>query len=282
MDAPEACFDQRRLRDCPIAVVDVETTGLSPHNGDRVCEVAIIRRDPGQEPTIFTSLIDPQRPVSSGAFAVNGISSEMLSGAPQFVTVIPELDRMIDGAVFIAHNAPFDMGFLRNEYELCDGQFSISSVIDTLALSRRYLQLRSNSLASVARYLQVRQSHAHRALSDCETTLGAFDAIVNRCGLLDFTLSEITHGKPSIEDPRSQAMVSLPATLVELLERDGAVEITYLTSRGERSQRVISRVQVMNTGDQTYLLGFCSLRKAERQFRLDRILDWRSVEETAH
>ena len=67
----------------PLAFVDVETTGLSPRYGDRVCEIAVLRMVGDEAADAMQQLVDPQRPISSGAQAVNGITPDMLHGAPR-------------------------------------------------------------------------------------------------------------------------------------------------------------------------------------------------------
>ncbi len=271
----ESDIGQRPLKDIPIAIVDVETTGLSPRYGDRVCEIAVIRRDADNSVRRFVSLVDPQRPISAGAFAVNGITPEMLKGAPRFCAIIPDLEAMLAGAVFVAHNARFDLGFVQNEYAQCSREFLSSAVLDTRLLSKRHLNLPSNSLASVARHLHIPQPNAHRAMADCETTLRVFDVIIDHARLRHAQLSDI------VETPRvavnNQVTPVLPDGLNDLIRRGGEVEITYLTANGARTRRSIREIQISQHGEHIYLRGHCSLRDAERQFRLDRIVQWNPV-----
>ena len=72
----------------PFIFVDVETTGLNVATGDRVCEIALLRVQGGQETGRFESLINPQRPMGAGAMAVNGITDDMLVEAPRFPELI--------------------------------------------------------------------------------------------------------------------------------------------------------------------------------------------------
>jgi DNA polymerase-3 subunit epsilon len=141
------------LGEVTFTVLDVETTGLSAHLGDRVCEIALLRCRGGGELARFQSLVDPGRPISPGARAVNGIADEELAGAPSFAEVSATVLDFLEGSALVAHNAPFDLSFLNRELEIC-GCTPISGVIiDTLALARRCYRFSSNSLGSVARYL---------------------------------------------------------------------------------------------------------------------------------
>lgn len=264
------------LRRQTIVVVDVETTGLSPTVGDRVCEVAAIRREQGQPEVAYQTLVDPGRTISPGAFAVNGITPAMLDGAPQFVEIIDRLDSCLTEAVFVAHNAPFDLGFLQSEYSYCGRTLDVIGVLDTRILAKRFLRLPSNSLASVARYFGVPQPNAHRALADCQTTLAVLDALLARA-------SESPHAAASLvaQPPESRATMgsfqSLPDDLADLLRRDGTIEIVYLTAQRSRSRRVIRDAHVVEANRQVYLNAFCTLREDMRSFRLDRVVEWRPV-----
>ena len=91
---------------------DVETTGLRPGSGDRVCEVGILRCLGEEVVDSFQQLVNPQRPVSQGAYAVHGIWGDLLRDAPPFPQIADDILALLDGAIFIGHNAPFDLGFL--------------------------------------------------------------------------------------------------------------------------------------------------------------------------
>jgi len=115
---------QAQALSCPVdevtfTVLDVETTGLNPQYGDRVCEIALLRCEGGRELGRFHSLVDPGRPISPGAFAVNRIRDEDLIGAPLFADIASTVLEMLGNSVLVAHNAPFDLGFLGSELNIC-------------------------------------------------------------------------------------------------------------------------------------------------------------------
>ena len=125
------------MRETAFAVFDVETTGLNPAYGHRVCEVACLRIQDGKEIARFESLVDPARPVSAGALHVNHITPEMLAGAPAFEEIAGPLLALMAGAAVVAHNAPFDLGFLATELEIAGLPPPEGAIVDTLALVRR-------------------------------------------------------------------------------------------------------------------------------------------------
>ena len=100
------------IKDITFAFLDVETTGLSPNCGDKICEIGVLRVRNGKRRRSFHSLVDPGREVSVGAYMVNGITKTMLKGKPRFSQIASCVLKMLDKAVIVCHNAPFDLGFL--------------------------------------------------------------------------------------------------------------------------------------------------------------------------
>src|SRR6266705_2515702 len=123
------------LDEVDFAVIDFETTGLSPDSGDRVCEIGAVKLRGGAVIETMGTLINPQRPISAGAFAVNGISPEMVADAPAFQEIAGKVSSFIEGSVLAAYNAPFDMSFLANEFSLSAIQPPANPVVDALALA---------------------------------------------------------------------------------------------------------------------------------------------------
>ena len=153
-----------------VAVFDVETTGLSPLSGDRICEVGLVLARGDQILDTYQTLVNPQRPISPGAARVNGLTDTMVHDAPIFAEIADVLLARMDGAVVVCHNAPFDLGFLSAELARLGRSWQPEAVIDTLALARRQFRFGSNSLSETARRLGVQNAQAHRALGDALTT----------------------------------------------------------------------------------------------------------------
>lgn len=104
-----------KLTEVPVAVVDMETTGLHPR-GDRIIEIAIVRVDPGQDPRlVLDTLVNPQRRVS--ATDIHGITDRDVADAPTFDEIAPDVGVLLSGCVFASFNVYFDARFLSNELE---------------------------------------------------------------------------------------------------------------------------------------------------------------------
>lgn len=124
------------LDEVTFTILDVETTGLNPHFGDRICEIALLRCQGGTEISRFHSLVNPRRPISPGAFAANRIKDEDLIDAPLFSEIAATVLQVIGDSVIAAHNAPFDLAFLASELTISRLPLVDNPVVDTLALSR--------------------------------------------------------------------------------------------------------------------------------------------------
>ncbi len=165
-------------------VLDVETTGLEPAKGHEVIEIGaqkIRGRDVVGE---FVHLIKPSRPLPIDVVAFhakNGITDELLQTEGRAADdVIPELVDFIGPAIIIAHNAPFDIGFINAHLQRLGRPALTNQTIDTLDIAKRYLLLASYRLGNVAAYLKVPQLSAHRALVDVVTTREIFYKLIDR------------------------------------------------------------------------------------------------------
>ncbi|GBU14963.1 DNA polymerase III subunit epsilon [Polaromonas sp.] len=155
-------------------VLDTETTGLSPENGDRIIEIGCVelvaRKLTGNNKHFY---LNPERDSHEDAFKVHGLSSEFLKDKPKFPAVAAELLAYLQGAEVIIHNAPFDLGFLNKELELMGGQslqHCVSEVTDTLAMAKEMFPGKRNSLDALCSRLDVDNSGRtlHGALLDAE------------------------------------------------------------------------------------------------------------------
>ena len=151
--------------------LDVETTGLSPQNGDRVIEIGAVAIEEQSIVAEFSSLIDVDKRIPWQVQQVHGITNEMLEGEPKPDVVLPEFYKFISGSILVAHNASFDIRFLRHEFALLGMSLNNRSLC-TLKMSRKlYPHLPNHKLETVGRYLlgkACEQMQMHRALDDAK------------------------------------------------------------------------------------------------------------------
>ena len=147
--------------------LDVETTGLLPKNGDRVIKVGAVAIENQSIVDEFSSVIDVDKIIPRQVQRVHGITNEMLYGEPKPDEALPEFYKFIAGSILIAHNASFDIGFLRNEFALLGMSLNNRSLC-TLKMSRKqYPHLPNHKLETVSRYLlgkSANQMHKHRQI----------------------------------------------------------------------------------------------------------------------
>ncbi|KGG95893.1 MULTISPECIES: 3'-5' exonuclease [Comamonas] len=152
-----------------IAVIDFETTGMTPAQGARATEVAIVLLEQGRVVDRFQSLMQTGAWVSPFITELTGITNAMLRTAPPAAEVMRDAARFVGAAPMVAHNASFDSKFWQAELALA-GEAAPQLFACTVLLSRRiYPQAPSHSLGNLARYLHLPSTgRAHRALADAE------------------------------------------------------------------------------------------------------------------
>ncbi len=158
--------------DQTFVVFDVETTGLHVHKGDRLTEIGAVKVVGGKIVDRFSTFVNPERPIPDAIQKLTGITDEMVASAPNAQTVLAQFRDFSAGAVFVAHNASFDMGFIIAEGKRLGCPFGTPPWLDTLALARLlYPELKSHKLNTLAKFLHAPLQQHHRAVSDAETTV---------------------------------------------------------------------------------------------------------------
>jgi DNA polymerase III epsilon subunit len=258
------------------AFLDVETTGLDPVSGDKICEIAVIKTIDGQVADEFVTIVNPGRNIPERAISIHGITQVMVNRAPLFRDIAKDLLDFLNDTVIVAHNAKFDLEFLRSELRNLNQSLPENEVIDTLGIARRYYSFPSNSLGEIARYIGLPIDEEHRALADVTTTKDIFEYFLKdleRRGIRLKKLKDILklQGK-SVELQTTNELV-LPTEIEQALRDKGKLEIKYLSAyKEETSIRVIEPFDISVSKANTYIHAYCHLRKQRCTFRLDRIL----------
>lgn len=187
-------------------VFDTETTGLDALSGDRIIEIACVElhRDLPTGKT-FHAVIDPERDVPEDATRVHGMTRADLIGKPRFAEIIDDLLAFLADSPLIAHNAPFDFGFLNAELDRLGRQpLDHGRMVDTLALAKQRYPGLPNSLDALCRRFGIDLSErtSHNALLDCR--------------LLSDVYVELTGGRQPTLLPDGAAGAALPAITYQL------------------------------------------------------------------
>lgn len=266
----------------PLAVVDVETTGLSARGSDRIVEIAIVVADGTIERERFVTLVDPERPSDPRAVAVHGITDAMLRGQPRFHELRRAIEACFAGRVIVGHNVGFDLGFLRAEFQRAGAlePTAPAIVLDTLRLARACFAFPSNGLSSLASAFALPRETAHRALGDALTTWRLFHALAASAReqgvhtVRDWLVAQGggRHGRRA-EEARQVSGTVPPPPIAEALRTRGRVELLYATAGGLVTRRVVRPL----AWTPPYLRAFCEVRREERTFRVDRMAEIRAV-----
>jgi DNA polymerase-3 subunit epsilon len=263
----------------PFTFVDVETTGLDPTTGDRVCEIALLRVQGAHELARFESLVYPQRPMAPGALAVHGITDAMLAQAPPFAALLPQIERLLHGAVLVAHNARFDVNFLRHEWQHVGQTLPFFAVADTLALAQARYRFPHNSLGAIAAELGIVSPVAHRAMADVWTTWQVwqrFIADMQEEGPVVLGQVLYPNNRRSTDE-----LLGLITVLQDAIPAGKPLHLRYQPEKAPATVRVVQPLEVYYERGHGYMRAFCHLRQEERHFRLDRIAALTALNEVA-
>ena len=175
-----------------VVVLDFETTGLSPNQGDRAIEIGAVLVEKGRITDRFQQLMCPGFRISSFIEDYTGITNAMLAGAPSCSRVMAEFAGFIHGHNLVAHNASFDRRFLDNEMGLIRRKYSGAFVCSMLVARRLYPEAPNHKLGSLVAFKKIPTDGVfHRALADAEMTAGLWMMMIQeireRYGLSDIS-----------------------------------------------------------------------------------------------
>jgi DNA polymerase-3 subunit epsilon len=153
--------------DSPLAIVDLETTGAHPVH-DRITEIAVIEVEEGEVRSEWSTLVNPETTIPSGIQALTGITNAMVADAPTFAELAGDLYERLEGRIVVAHNARFDYGFLKQEFERRGLRYNARTLC-TVRLSRKLYpeHARHNLDTVMSRHGIVCQAR-HRAMGDAQ------------------------------------------------------------------------------------------------------------------
>lgn len=180
------------LHDVEFVVVDLETTG-GPPGAHTITEIGAVRLRGGEVVSEFASLVNPGVPIPPMITVLTGITTAMVNEAPPIEAVLPsflEWSGLSRGNVLVAHNANFDVGFLRAACAELDFPWPRPPVVDTLALARRVLtrdETPNYKLGTLARIFRTSVTPSHRALADAQATGDVLHGLLERMAPLGVT-----------------------------------------------------------------------------------------------
>jgi len=267
----------RPLDQLALVFFGIESTGLHASE-DRICEIALRRVRGDSLEASYRTLVNPCHPMDSQAFQVHQISPEMLTDAPLFAEVAPNVLPLLQGAVLVAHNAPFDVAFLNNELQRLAQPPLANPVIDTLVLSRRLLRRASHSLASLAADIGLARP-SHRAMDDVMALEGLYRYLLGQLAEREInTLDDVLRFQRGLLP--GQVEQAPPPVIEQALRQGRRISIIYRSvSTPEPTLRLIRPIEITHERSGLFLRAFCYLRNDLRSFALEKIESMELIEE---
>ena len=268
---------QPRLTDITFVAIDTETTGLHPIM-HRLVEIGAIRfRLDGSETITYQSLINPQIPIPQDVQQAHGITDRLVRGQPTVEQIMPHFIEFLGAAdtILLAHNAPFDLGFLALALLRLGIACPPHDVFDTLDMARRlYPAWPSHSLEHVATRLKVANEAAHRALPDARLDKEIFLEMLRRTPTLK-SMADVLHVSQPLTFADTPVCATDPPAGFEALSTAIAeqctITIVYEPGSQRPAPRMITPCLVLKVHGVAYVIAHCHRSDAERTFRLDRI-----------
>ena len=246
MEAVQSSFDDlgRPLSDVTFCVVDLETTGGSAKAGSKITEVGAVKVRGGEVLGEFQTLVNPDESIPAFITVLTGITDAMVIDKPRIAEVLPSFLEFARGTVLVAHNAPFDTGFLKHFSRELGIPWPRFEVLDTAVLARRTLlrdEVPNCKLATLARVFHATTTPNHRALSDARATVDVLHALFERLGPLGVTsLEEVatfTARVTPAQRKKRHLAEHLPQAPGVYLFRDARDDVLYVgTSRDLRAR----------------------------------------------
>jgi len=165
--------------DATYCVLDLETTGFSPVT-EKITEIGIMKLKDGKVIDKFSCFVNPEKPIPARVVEVTNITDDMVRDAETIEKVFPKMLDFIEGSVLVAHNAGFDVGFLKHNARIlgCDFDFTY---VDTLSLAQDvFPDFKTYKLGRIAKNLGIKVEVAHRALDDVDTTVKVFNIMIEK------------------------------------------------------------------------------------------------------
>jgi DNA polymerase-3 subunit epsilon len=244
--ASQMSFDElgRPLRDLTFCVVDLETTGAAVSQGSMITEIGAVKVRGGEVLGEFQTLVNPHSAIPPFIAVLTGITNSMVASAPPIEVALPSFLEFASGSVLVAHNAPFDVGFLQHFARELGHRWPGFEVVDTARLARRVItrdDAPNCKLSSLAAAFGSATTPNHRALADARATVDVLHGIFERLGSLGVhTLEELqtfTSRVTTAQRRKRHLAEHLPHAPGVYLFRDDGGRVLYIgTSRDLRTR----------------------------------------------
>lgn len=235
------------LHDVTFTVVDLETTGANAAHGD-ITEIGAVKSRGGEIIGEFQTLVKPTRSVISPFVErLTGITNSMVATAPDIASVVPMFLEFAHGSTLVAHNAAFDVGFLRDACMRLDYPWPSYPVVDTVRLARLCVtrqEVRNHKLGTLAAFFNAPTPPVHRALDDARATHHILQCMFERFGAVGVTTLEELQGLKQqgwkVRQSKKHLAKDVPHAPGVYMFVDGSDRVLYVGSSRDMRSRVTS------------------------------------------
>jgi DNA polymerase-3 subunit epsilon len=264
------------LNELCVVAFDTETSGAYPVGND-IVEFGAIKWCRGQEVGQMQFLLKPREKMTDFIIGIHGISNEMVSDSPSIGDKINEIHDFLNGAVVLAHHAPFDMGFLAFEFEKANLALPKEPALCTSLLSRKWIHgVENHKLQTLVKHLQIEGGKAHRAYDDAKACLQVALACFSRMGA-EANLGDAmqSQGKSlnwkdySLLALKSSKMIAIKEAI--LSKRD--IDLIYRGGSKKGQVRRLTPLGIVRNPDGDYVQAYCLVEKQAKRYYISRIDD---------
>lgn len=255
---------------------DTETTGKYPLQAE-ICEVAAVKWRSGAVVDTFQTLIKPSRPMDAEVIAIHGITNDMVENAPAMRDKIGEFHRFIDGAICVAHHAPFDLGFLSVEFEKYGLSLPSEPVLCSSLLARRiFPESENHRLQTLIGFFGLQKGQAHRALDDARACLEVGLRCLNKLGdgaLLQEAFAAqggpLTWGRFSLRELEVENPLSV--NLIRATREQKIVEMAYGAGSTPGEKRRVHPLGLVRSLDGDYVVAYAEKDQRSKRYLIEKI-----------
>lgn len=270
----EAALNQP-WNDLTFVAFDTETTGKYPLESE-ICELAAVKWQNGEVVDTFQTLLKPSKPMGSEVIAIHGITNDMVEDAPLMSEKIGEFHRFIEGAIPMAHHAPFDLGFVSIEFDKAGLPLPQLPALCTSLLSRKlFPDSRDHRLQTLIGFFKLERGTAHRALDDARACLEVGLRCLEKTGASVLKAATDVQGGPLTWERFSMHAIStneVTKALMQAIRDQTIVEMIYGAGSKPGSPRRVHPIGLVRSLDGDFLVAYDEKDQRSKRYFLEKIL----------
>ncbi len=253
---------------------DTETSGAYPL-GSEVVEFGAVKWKGGNEIAAFQTLLKPSERMGDFIIGIHGITNEMVEGAPRMSEKVSEIRQFFDGAIPMAHHAPFDLGFMTLDFEKNKISLPSEPVLCTSLLARKIItESENHKLQTLIKLLKLVGGTAHRALDDARACLNVGLECMRRMGEQASLFQVIQTMEKDLRWENYQLLGSSEKWIqmvVAAISQSSGMDIIYDSGKTKNESRRITPIGLVRNPDGDYIMALCHRDAARKRFYLNKI-----------